>query len=46
MADFIEGHFLHEQVEGIKQLGDYWTMLKRVRPGLGEYTFDHETLGD
>lgn len=45
MADFIEGKFLGEQVEGIKQLSDYATMLKRVGTGLGEYTFDHETLG-
>lgn len=46
MSDFIEGHFLHEQVEGIKQLGDYLTILKRVGPGHGEYHFDRETLGE
>ena len=45
MADFIEGHFLHEQVEDIKKLADYITNLKRVGPGHGEYHFDRETLG-
>ena len=46
MADFIEGNYLHEQVEAIKELGDYITNLKRVGPGLGEYQFDKETMGD
>ena len=46
MSDFIEGNFLHEQVEAIKELGGYITNLKRVGPGHGEYHFDHETLGD
>jgi len=45
MSDFIENHYLTEQVEAIKQLADYVTNLKRVGPGLGEYTFDKETLG-
>jgi len=45
MTDFLEGNFLNEQVEGIKELGDYVTNLKRVGPGLGEYMFDKETLG-
>jgi len=44
-GDFLESHFLTEQVEAIKQLSDYVTQLKRVGDGLGEYTFDHETLG-
>jgi ferritin heavy chain len=44
MMDFIESEFLEEQVDGIKQLGDYVTNLKRVGPGLGEYQFDKETL--
>ncbi len=46
MCDFIEGNFLTEQVEAIKELAGYVTNLKRVGPGLGEYQFDHETLGD
>jgi len=45
MTDFIEANYLTEQVEGIKQLSDYCTNLKRVGPGLGEYIFDKETLG-
>jgi ferritin heavy chain len=45
MADFIE-EFLEEQVDSIKQLGEYVTQLKRVGSGLGEYMFDKETLGD
>ena len=47
MADFIEGNFLGEQVDAIKELGDYITTLKRVGPGPshGEYHFDRETLG-
>jgi ferritin heavy chain len=44
MMDFIETHFLTEQVEAIKQLGDYITNLKRVGGNLGEYMFDKETL--
>lgn len=46
MADFIEQNYLTEQVEAIKELGDYITNLKRVGTGLGEYMFDKETLGD
>jgi len=45
MTDFIEGQFLQEQVEAIKQVGDYITNLKRVGTGLGEYMFDKQTLG-
>jgi len=45
MCDFIENHYLTEQVEAIKQLGDYVTNLKRVGPGMGEYLFDKHTLG-
>ena len=46
MSDFIEGNYLHEQVEAIKELGGYITNLKRVGPGHGEYHFDRETLGE
>lgn len=46
MTDFLEEHFLEEQVESIKELSTYVTNLKRVGPGLGEYTFDKETLDD
>jgi len=46
MADFIENNYLTEQVEAIKQLGEYVTNLKRVGEGLGVYMFDKETLDD
>ncbi|KAK6191575.1 hypothetical protein SNE40_003228 [Patella caerulea] len=46
MGDFLEGTFLAEQVESIKQISDYVSSLKRVGPGLGEYMFDKETLGE
>jgi len=46
MCDFIETHFLTEQTEAIKQLGDYITQLKRCGSGLGEYLFDKHTLQD
>lgn len=44
-ADFIETHYLTEQVEAIKMLSDYVTNLRRVGSGLGEYLFDRHTLG-
>jgi len=44
MCDWIENHFLTEQVEAIKELSDHITNLKRVGTGLGEYMFDKETL--
>ncbi|WP_411017544.1 ferritin family protein, partial [Salmonella sp. s51090] len=46
MMDYIEQEFLTEQVESIKQFGDYATNLKRVGLGLGEYQFDKLTLDD
>merc|ERR1719460_1342481 len=44
MTDFIEGEFLKEQVEGIEQVANYCTMLKRCGAGLGEFQFDKLTL--
>jgi len=44
MMDFLETHYLTEQVEAIKELGGYVTNLKRVGTGLGEYMFDKETF--
>lgn len=46
MCDWIESHFLTEQVEAIKELGEYIRQLTRVGTGLGEYMFDKETLDD
>lgn len=40
LCDFLESHYLHEQVEAIKEVGDYVTNLKRVGEGLGVYMFD------
>ena len=45
MTDWLESHFLTEQVEAIKELSDHITNLKRVGTGLGEFMFDKNTLG-
>ena len=45
MQDFLEGNYLQEQVEAIKELGDYVTNLKRLGTGHGEWHFDRE-LGE
>jgi len=44
MCDWIETHFLTEEVELLKNLGDHITNLKRVGAGLGEFMFDKEAL--
>lgn len=44
LTDYLEGEFLDEQVESMKQISDYITNLKRVGPGLGEFQFDKLTL--
>ncbi|KXJ13083.1 soma ferritin isoform X2 [Exaiptasia diaphana] len=46
MSDFIEGNFLTEQVEAIKEISGYIASLRRVGPGLGEYQFDRKTLSE
>uniref|UniRef100_A0A8C2P9X8 Ferritin n=1 Tax=Capra hircus TaxID=9925 RepID=A0A8C2P9X8_CAPHI len=48
LCDFIETHYLNEQVEAIKELGDHITNLRKMgAPGSGmaEYLFDKHTLG-
>ena len=45
MTDFIEGEYLEEQVNAIKEISDHITQLKRVGAGLGEFTYDHEVMG-
>jgi len=45
LTDFLESNYLEEQVEAIKEIGGHITQLKRVGPGLGEYTYDKENLG-
>jgi ferritin heavy chain len=44
LQDFIEGEFLTEQVESIKEIGDLITQAKRCGKGLGEYQFDQLTM--
>lgn len=39
-CDFLEAEFLQEQVDGIKELADHITNLKRCGEGLGVYIFD------
>lgn len=43
MTKYLEDEFLEEQVQAIKELGDYVTQIKRAGPqGLGEYLFDKD----
>jgi len=41
-CDFLETHYLEEQVKSIKELADHVTNLKRVGGDLGVYIFDRE----
>lgn len=48
LCDFLETHYLDEQVKSIKLLGDYVTNLRRLgapENGMAEYLFDKHTLG-
>ena len=44
MADFIEGEYLKEQVEGEKELSDLITRANRCGDGLGAFMFDKEAF--
>ncbi|GCC39713.1 hypothetical protein chiPu_0023711 [Chiloscyllium punctatum] len=49
LCDFLETHYLDEEVEIIKRLADYITNLKHLgapENGLGEYLFDRLSLED
>ncbi|KAM4868855.1 ferritin heavy chain [Urocitellus parryii] len=49
LCDFIETHYLNEQVKSIKELGDHVTHLRKMgapESGMAEYLFDKHTLGD
>ncbi|XP_048660908.1 ferritin heavy chain-like [Marmota marmota marmota] len=49
LCDFIETHYLNEQVKSIKELGDHVTNLRKTgapESGMAEYLFDKHTLGD
>jgi ferritin heavy chain len=45
-CDFLETHYLEEQVKAIKELSDHITNILRVGSGLGEYIFDKEFSED
>ena len=42
LCDFLETHFLTEQVEAIKELSDWATKLRGVGNGLGAHIIDNE----
>ncbi|KAF4017721.1 hypothetical protein G4228_008894 [Cervus hanglu yarkandensis] len=47
ICDFLENHFLDEEVKFIKKMGDHLTNLCRLagpQAGLGEYLFERLTL--
>nr|XP_054101434.1 ferritin heavy chain-like [Callithrix jacchus] len=49
LCDFIETHYLNEQVKSIKELGDHPANLCKMgapQSGLAEYLFDKHTRGD
>jgi len=46
MCDWLESEFLDEQMKSIKEMAEYVTNLRRVGPGLGQYMFNKESLGD
>merc|ERR1711936_127451 len=45
MTDFLEGTFMKEQVEAIKEIGDLATKMNRAGEGLGLHVIDKELLG-
>lgn len=48
LCDFVETHYLDEQVKSIKELADWVTNLRRMgapQNGMAEYLFDKHTLG-
>ena len=42
LCDFLEAEYLTEQVEGIKEIGDMITKIKRAGDGLGLHIMDKE----
>jgi len=44
LCDFLESEYLTEQVEGIKEIGDLITKIKRAGDGLGLHIMDKEIL--
>jgi len=41
-CDFLETHYLEEQVKAIKELSDHLTNIERVGTGLGEFIFNKD----
>jgi len=46
LCDFLETHYLEEQVKAIKELSDRLTNIKRNGPGLGEFLYDQSLEDD
>ncbi|KAK4886363.1 hypothetical protein RN001_002634 [Aquatica leii] len=46
MCDFLETHYLQEQVDSIKEIADNVTNLKRVGEGLGVFMFDQKLVDE
>ena len=42
LCDFLETHYLDEQVQAIKELSDWITKIKRAGDGLGIHIVDKE----
>merc|ERR1712189_12567 len=42
LSDFLEGEFLGEQVDAIKEISGWITKMKRVGPGIGFHLIDKE----
>merc|ERR1711931_110375 len=45
LTDFLEGNYLEEQVEAIKEIADLITKMKRAGDGLGLHIIDKELQG-
>ncbi|XP_067839999.1 ferritin heavy chain-like [Heptranchias perlo] len=49
LCDYLETHYLDEQVKMIKKLGDHITNMKRLgapENGMGVYLFDKHIMGE
>ena len=44
LCDFLESEYLTEQVDGIKEIGDLVTKIKRAGDGLGLHIIDKEIM--
>ena len=42
LCDFLEGEFLGEQVDAIKEISGWMTKMKRAGPGIGFHLIDKE----